>query len=110
MAGGPAGALAITAGIFLPAFAFSMIFYDRLEAVVDAPALRELLEGVAAGVVGLIAVTAAQLGWGLATTSGTPWLALAIFIPALAMFFRWKSPFAAPVVLAAAGVAGVLAA
>ena len=110
VAGGPVGALAITAGIFLPAFAFSMIFYDRLEAVVDAPALRELLEGVAAGVVGLIAVTAAQLAWGLATTSGRPWLALAIFIPALVVFFRWKSPFAAPVVLAAAGIAGVLAA
>lgn len=110
VAGGPVGALAITAGIFLPAFAFSMIFYDRLEAVVDAPALRELLEGVAAGVVGLIAVTAAQLGWGLATTSGRPWLALAIFAPALLIFLRWKSPFAAPVVLAAAGIAGVLAA
>ncbi len=109
VAGGPLGALGITAGIFLPAFAFSLVFYDRLEAVVDHPALRELLEGVAAGVVGLIAVTAAQLAWGLATTSGKPLVAAAIFVVALAVFFRWKSPFAAPVVLAAAGLAGVIA-
>lgn len=109
VAGGPEGALAITAGIFLPAFAFSLIFYDRLEAVVAHPALRELLEGVAAAVVGLIAVTAAQLAWGLATTSERPLFAAAIFVVALALFLRWKSAFAAPAVLAAAGLAAAIA-
>jgi chromate transporter len=38
VAGGFPGALAITAGMFLPAFAFSMIFFERLEAVVEHPA------------------------------------------------------------------------
>jgi len=63
LAGGLGGALAITAGIFLPAFGFALLFYDRLERVVDDERLHRLLEGIAAGVVGLIAVTALQLGW-----------------------------------------------
>ncbi|MGQ0660904.1 chromate efflux transporter, partial [Sphingosinicella sp.] len=53
-AGGPIGALAMTAGIFLPAFAFSLLFYDRLEQVVENERLHGVLEGVAAGVVGFI--------------------------------------------------------
>ena len=53
----------MTAGIFLPAFAFSLLFYDRLEQVIENERLHRFLEGVAAGVVGLIAVTALQLGW-----------------------------------------------
>ncbi|WP_428150661.1 chromate efflux transporter [Brevundimonas sp.] len=113
VAGGPLGALAITAGIFLPAFAFSMIFYDRLETVVDDERLKAALEGVAAGVTGLIAVTAAQLGWGLLSSAGPSWsgpgLGIAIGVVSLIVFFRWKSPFAAPVVLAAAGALAVLA-
>ena len=47
------GALAITAGIFLPAFSFSLLFYDRLERVMEDRRLHHLLAGVAAGVVGL---------------------------------------------------------
>ena len=35
IAGGLAGALAMTAGIFLPAFSFGLLFYDRLEAVIE---------------------------------------------------------------------------
>ena len=44
------GALAMTAGVFAPAFAFSMIFYERLEAVVEDRRLHDLLAGVAAAV------------------------------------------------------------
>src|SRR5215217_8269091 len=62
LAGGLAGALAMTAGIFLPAFAFALVFYDRLERVIENERLHSFLQGVAAGVVALIAVTAAQLG------------------------------------------------
>jgi chromate transporter len=62
VAGGPLGALAITAGVFLPAFAFSMIFYEHLERVMDVLWLQTLLAGVAAGVVGIIAATTMQLG------------------------------------------------
>ncbi|MBA3669731.1 MAG: chromate efflux transporter, partial [Sphingomonas sp.] len=60
-AGGLAGGLAMTAGIFLPAFAFAMLFFDRLELVVENQRLHRFLEGVAAGVVGLIAATTVEL-------------------------------------------------
>ena len=68
-AGGLAGALAMTAGIFLPAFSFAFLFFDRLERVIEDERLHRFLEGVAAGVVGLIAVTTLDLGRNVATTS-----------------------------------------
>lgn len=107
VAGGPWGAVAITAGVFLPAFAFSLIFYDRLEAVLENKRLHALLEGVAAAVVGLIAVTAGQLAWGLLADAERRLLIAAILLAALAAVHLWKSKLAPPVILLAAGVAGV---
>ncbi len=106
--GGWAGALAMTAGVFLPAFAFSMIFYERLEALVADPRLHHLLSGVAAAVVGIIAATSLQLGW--ATLQRVPSIpaALAIFASALTVVWLWKSRYAGLVVLAAAALAGRL--
>ncbi|MET4682691.1 chromate efflux transporter [Brevundimonas faecalis] len=109
VAGGPWGAVAITAGIFLPAFAFSLIFYDRLEAVLENVRLHALLEGVAAAVVGLIAVTAAQLAWGLLSDADQRLAVAAILLAALGAVYLWKSKLASPLILLAAGVAGVLA-
>ncbi len=91
LAGGLAGALAMTAGIFLPAFAFALVFYDRLERVIENERLHSFLEGVAAGVVGLIAVTALQLGWNVARSVPEPHLAAALFAMALAALYLWKS-------------------
>jgi chromate transporter len=91
LAGGLAGALAITAGIFLPAFAFALVFYDRLERVIENERLHRFLEGVAAGVVGLIAVTAVQLGWNVARSVPEPPLAAALFAIALAALYLWTS-------------------
>ena len=108
VAGGPWGAAAITAGIFLPAFAFSLIFYDRLEAVLENARLHALLEGVAAAVVGLIAVTAGQLAWGLLADAERPWTAAAILLTALAAIYLWKAKLASPVILLAAGLAGTV--
>ncbi len=92
-------------------FAFSMIFYDRLETLVDNERLRAGLEGVAAAVTGLISVTAVQLGWGLlAGAEGSrPGLGLVIVGASLIVLFRWQSAFAAPVLLAAAGMVAALA-
>lgn len=55
--GGWTGAIAITLGMFLPAFAFSMIFFERLEAIVGNEQLQRMLDGVAAAVIGIIAGT-----------------------------------------------------
>ena len=106
VAGGPGGAVAITAGMFLPAFAFSMIFFERLEAVVDNPRLHRLLDGVAAAAVGIIAATLVQLALAIWPRNENPVPALVIFAAALAAAFAIKRAWAAPAIIAAAGVAG----
>ena len=106
---GPFGALAITAGMFLPAFAFSLVFYEHLEAVAEHKRLQLFLAGVAAAVVGLIAVTLLDL---TRTTAGrTPSLVIsvAIFAVALVVMYRWKNKLATPVVLGIAALAGAVA-
>lgn len=107
-AGGFAGAIVMTAGIFLPAFAFSMIFYDRLEAVVRMTGLHAFLDGIAACVVGLIAATALQLGFVTAKTVPSLPIALTILAAALAGAYLIKHRLAAPAILAVAALAGVL--
>jgi chromate transporter len=54
VAGGLAGALAMTLGIFLPAFLFPIFLHRWLVAVAENPRIRPFLLGVAAAVVGLI--------------------------------------------------------
>lgn len=108
VAGGPAGAVAMTAGVFLPAFAFSLIFYDRLEAVVENRRLHALLDGVAAGVVGLIGATTIDLAQ--VTAGRVPSLAVgwSIFAAALAFLYVWRNKLNVVVVILAAGLAGWL--
>lgn len=102
--GGAAGALAMTLGIFLPAFGFSLLFHRHLEAVMANPLLKHFLEGVTAGVVGLIAVTTASLALTAIPNLG----ALAIFAIAVAVVYRWQSKLAVPVLVFGAGAAGWL--
>jgi len=109
LAGGFAGALAITAGVFLPAFAFTLLFFDRLERVVDDQRVHRLLEGVAAGVIGLIVATAIDLG--LTVAGGAPSLpvAAAIFAGALAILYLWRSALNVVAVIALSALAGLVA-
>jgi chromate transporter len=109
LAGGLAGALAITAGIFLPAFSFALLFYDRLERVVEDQRLHRLLEGVAAGVVGLIAVTAVQLGGSVARSAPSLLPAAILFAAALALLYRWKSRLNVLAVIAGSALFGLAA-
>lgn len=108
VAGGWLGAIAITAGMFLPAFAFSLIFFERLEAVVENPALHRVLAGVAAAVVGVIAATLLQLGVAVAGRSDRLWVAGAIFAVGLVAVWRLKGRWVMPALVAGAGVAGWL--
>jgi chromate transporter len=55
VAGGLAGGLAMTVGIFLPAFLFPIFLHRWLVAVAENPRIRPFLLGIAAAVVGLIA-------------------------------------------------------
>ena len=108
VAGGPGGALAITAGMFLPAFAFSLILFERLEAIVENPALHRLLAGVAAAVVGIIAATFVQLGQATGARVAEPWFALLLFAAALVVVWRIKGAWATPAIVAGGAIAGWL--
>ena len=104
LGGGLAGALVMTAGIFVPAFAFSLLGHDYFERMVHHPRLRFFLDGVTAGVVGLIAATTV----GLMRAGLTRIATVAIFAVALGVLFRWNSKFLIPLVIAGAALVGLL--
>jgi chromate transporter len=109
LAGGLGGALAITAGIFLPAFAFAILFFDRLELVVENERLHRLLQGVAAGVVGLIAATTLQLGASVARAVPSSGMAAALFAGSLALLYLWRSKFNVVALIPLTAAAGIMA-
>jgi chromate transporter len=102
--GGLIGAVAITAGIFLPAFAITLVGHRYLEAAVANVRLHAILDGIAAAVVGLVAATILQL----APTALATLPALVIFGLALAALYLWRASAAVAVVIAGAAAAGVL--
>ncbi len=104
LGGGPGGALALTIGIFFPAFAFTLLGHNILENAIENPALHTFLDGVTAGVVGLIAATTLTL-FPEAVTS-LP--ALFIFGVALLLLYRWHAKVAAAGVILGSGVLGWL--
>lgn len=61
LAGGLGGSLAMTLGVFLPAFALPIFFHRGLVAVAESRRIRPFLLGVAAGVVGLIAAVTVEI-------------------------------------------------
>ena len=98
------GAVALTIGVFLPAFAFTMIGHQFFERLVDDQRLHAFLDGVTAGVVGLIAATAVEL-----LGAALPDLpAVLIFTLSLVVLYIWKSKAAVAVVVLMAGVLGLL--
>lgn len=109
ISGGPVGALVMTAGMFLPAFAFSLLLYERLEAVAEHRRLQLFLNGVAAGVVGLIVVTTIDLA--RTTAERTPDLLASaiVFVVALAVLYRWNSKLSTPAVLTLGAAVGAVA-
>ena len=61
LAGGLSGGLAMTFGIFLPAFVFPIFFHRWLVRLAENPRIRPFLLGVAAGVIGLIAAVTVEI-------------------------------------------------
>ncbi|MFN6982139.1 MAG: chromate efflux transporter [Brevundimonas sp.] len=108
VAGGWAGALAVTAGIFLPAFAFSLILFERLEAVVDNPALHRVLAGIAAAVVGIIGATGLQLTGSTLERAPILWTAVLVFLAAVAAVWLAKGRWTPPLLIVGGALAGRL--
>jgi chromate transporter len=102
--GGFWGALVISVAIFAPAFAFTMIGHDYLERLINNESAHAFLDGVTAGVVGLISATALGI-LSEAVVGVHAWI---IFSVALIALFISKSKWIVAAVVLAAGVYGIL--
>jgi chromate transporter len=102
--GGLWGAILITIAIFAPAFAFTMIGHDYLEQLVNNQSAHAFLDGVTAGVVGLISATALSI-FSETVTSIHAWI---IFSIALIILFVSKSKWTVAAVVLAAGLYGII--
>lgn len=98
------GAVLITIGIFLPAFAFTLIGHQVFERLIENQRLHAFLDGVTAGVVGLIAATALQL-----LREGLPDIpAVLIFILSLIAVYKLKAKTAVAGIVLVAGLLGLI--
>jgi chromate transporter len=102
--GGPMGALVMTFGIFLPAFLFTLVAHDLLEWLIEHRTVRRFLDGVTAGVVGLITATTLRL----LLAGMTDVRPAVIFGLALLALWVWKAKAAVAAVMAGAGLLGLL--
>lgn len=104
--GGFAGALLLTLGIFLPAFAFPLLLHERLETLTERPRLHAFLDGVTAAVAGLVVATAATMARAHLGTHGTAGgLATAV---ALLVLLGVRHRLASPLAMLASGLVGLL--
>ncbi len=102
--GGPLGAVLLTVGIFLPAFSFTIIGHSFFERITQNDRIHKFLDGVTAGVVGLIATAALVL-----LREGVGSLpALGIFVVALVTLYLWHAKRAVLVVVLGAALLGLL--
>ncbi len=104
LGGGPLGALALTVGVFLPAFAFTLIGHEYVERLVENKPAHAFLDGVTAAVVGLITVTAL----GLFRDAITDAPRAIIFTLALIAIYLWKAKAAVVGIMFGASALGWL--
>jgi chromate transporter len=104
LGGGPWGAWALTVGIFLPAFAFTLVGHNFLEKLISNPLLQNFNLGVTAGVMGLIAISGIDLV--RAALVNLP--ALGIFAASLVLLYLWHAKIAALIAVLGAGGLGLL--
>jgi chromate transporter len=103
--GGAAGALALTVGIFLPAFVLTLVGHRPMERLLEEVRIRAFLDGVTAAVIGLIAGTAVALAAASIVNATTA----AVFLCAVAAAFWVRSKFAVPLIVVAAVTWGFIA-
>jgi len=94
------GAFLITLGIFLPAFAFTLVGHTVMEKLISNPALHNFLDGITAGVIGLIGATAIQL---FASTVNSL-SAVIIFLLSLVTLVKYRSKYTAMLIIVGAGL------
>jgi len=104
IAGGLGGGLAMTVGIFLPAFVFPIFFHRGLVAVAQNPRIRPFLLGVAAAVIGLIAAVTVDILDASIVDVPTATLAVAAF----GALNRWHGKLTVVAAVLGCGIAGAI--
>ncbi len=104
LAGGLGGSLAMTLGVFLPAFVLPIFFHRGLVAIAEDPRIRPFLLGVAAAVIGLIAAVTVEIVDAGVVDGWTAALAVAAFLA----LNRWHGKLTVLYVVLGCGVAGYL--
>jgi chromate transporter len=102
VAAGLGGALAMTLGIFLPAFVLPIFLHRGLVAIAENPRIRPFLLGVAAGVIGLIAAVTVQIVDTSVVDAYTAILAIGAFLA----LSRWHGKLTVLYVVLGCGLAG----
>jgi chromate transporter len=102
--GGWIGAILMTIGIFLPAFLFTLLGHTLMEKVISNPSLHRFLDGVTAGVIGLIAMTAIQLF----VTTITSVFSVILFAFAVFILYRFRAKLVPAFVILGAGLISLL--
>jgi chromate transporter len=104
LAGGLAGALVITLGIFLPAFVFPIFLHRQFVAVAANERIRPFLLGVAAAVIGLIAAVTVDI----LDTSVVDVYTAVLAVGAFAALQRWHGKLTVLWVVLTCGAIGLL--
>ena len=102
LAGGLAGGVAITLGIFLPAFVLPIFFHRQLVALAENSRVRPFLLGVAAGVIGVIAAVTVDIVDAGVVDLPTALLAIAAFL----VLTLWHAKLTVLWVMLGCGAAG----
>jgi len=104
LAGGLAGALLMTLGIFIPAFVLPIFLHRQLVAISEHPRLHQFLLGVAAGVVGLIAAVTVEI----VETSVVDVYTAVLAVGAFLALNRWHGKLTVLYVVLGCGAIGAL--
>jgi chromate transporter len=104
VAGGLGGALAMTVGIFLPAFVLPIFFHRPLVRLAASVRVRPFLLGVAAGAIGLIASVTVTILEASVVDLPSALLALGAF----ALLYRFSGKLTIAAVVLGCGVVGAL--
>ena len=103
MATGVDGALLVTVAIFLPAFLFTLIGHKYFEKILIHKPIHGFLDGVSAGVAGILIITAIDF---LIPVMNSNIFIILLFISSLAILYAFKSRFIIPIVILMSAVIG----
>ena len=104
LAGNFGGAFLISAGIFLPAFSFTLLGHKHLEKLVENKIFHNTLDSISAAVSGMLITTALQIF--LHTINN--WIQVIIFTIALLGFYLIKWRFNVPLIIIFCGLFGYI--